>query len=124
MSHGTVRKAQPAVRVLEDQRKEGKRREDGNDSFHIGPFAGITISSRVSSTTWFIPSWRVRAGASICDSDVSDGTGMLGTPTPCLKGLDVGVSITLALDLPKKLRSNICGVPPGTPEARVILCPS
>ena len=35
MSHGTVRKAQPAVRVLEDQGKEGKRREKGNDSFQV-----------------------------------------------------------------------------------------
>ena len=34
MSHGTVWEAQPAVRVLENQRKKEKKREKGNDSFH------------------------------------------------------------------------------------------
>ena len=35
MSHGTVQKAQPAVRVLEYQRKKEKNRVKGNDSFHL-----------------------------------------------------------------------------------------
>ena len=89
----------------------------------IGPFAGITISSRVSSTTWFILAWRVCVGASICDSDVSDATDTLGTLLPCRKGPDVDVLIALALGLPEILLFNICGVTSGTPEGLFILRP-